>query len=461
VISIFFALTFLLSALFSGSWGYYQILSSISFILYLLTILSLFNSEPVADMIGKSWFVIPLFLVPLIIQLLLLCLDPSFSQDIMRLQFRGEAIVDGLSPYDDFEINKPPLYIWMVSAISYLLGPDEKSFRFVFVLFNSLIPPVMMLIGRQNVLGHACKGWKIGAVAYGLWPVALMETGIAGHFDPVVSFTVVLSFLFLARRRYSLSGLLLGAGFALKMFPVFLAPFFFLNIKDWKQRGVFFLCFFFVPILSSLPFLLQNPSGIIDYLMYQSSGWGSSMSFQFLLDLTGLAGNLIFIVAAVLLAAGLIFLIVAGLKGYHFHENIFIAGMISLTMLPLIYFMIILIAGTSGLGLFLGMIPIMASVSVILASILLISLSRKTKPRNDATLKNLLKSSIPLDRVMVLSALSLILLLLVSAQFHPWYLIWVAPFTMASDPRIGWTFLLLSGPLHYNAYAPWDMGGMF
>jgi hypothetical protein len=55
----------------------------------------------------------------------------------------------------------------------------------------------------------------------------------------------------------------------------------------------------------------------------------------------------------------------------------------------------------------------------------------------------------------------LILLLFTSAQFHPWYLLWTAPFVFSSSPDLFWPFLLISGPLHYNSYPPWEMGGMF
>ncbi len=461
LISIFYLFTFFLSAYFSNRWGYYQLFFSINFILYLGLVLSLSRSEITADLLKKKWSFIPLFLIPFILQLFLLMFEPSFSQDIMRLQFRGEALLDGLTPYEDFEINKPPLYIWMVASISHLLGPDPLSFRLVFIIFNSLIPPIMWSIGkiRTSPMGI---GWDLGAAAYALWPVALIETGIAGHFDPVVATLVLLSFLFLSKSSNLISGIFLGAGFALKMFPIILTPFFFFTIKKWKGRSMFFLGFFIVPVLSALPFIIRDPSGIFGYLIYQSSGWGSSNSFQFILDILfneiGLMEGLSFLLATLLLIIGTILLISRG-KGKHSH--VIMIALSILSIIPLGYFLSILLIGTKGPLLILGILPITLTISSIIFSILLWSRKRENNIPNIFRIKEILTWSMDSKNLTGLSALALILLLITSAQFHPWYLIWIAPFAIAASPRIGWTFLIMSGPLHFNSYPPWDMGGMF
>ena len=448
---IFYLASFLITASLTDRWGYYQFFFSINFVFFILLVLSLSKS----NLEDKKWIMIPIILVPFLLQLILLFNDPSFSQDIMRLQFRGEALSDGLEPYEEFEINKPPLYIWMVGIISNTLGTSQLAFRLLFVIFNSLIPATMFFIGKSNSL----KSWKVGAFAYALWPVALMETGIAGHFDPVVALAVLVSYLFLTKNNPLVSGFFLGAGFALKMFPVFIAPFFFLSLKGIKKRSQFISGFISIPIISALPFLITNPSGITEYLIYQSSGWGSSMSFQFLMDMTPIPAAVIFGFFTLILASGIIFLMFTGLKGIDHHFRFFIIPFILLSIIPAGYFLIILIAGATGFQIFYGILPFV--LSLILMALAFISIKSNYYKNNKRKVENLLTATIPLERVVELSALSLILLLITSAQFHPWYLLWTAPFAFSSSPRLTWPFLLVSGPLHYNSYPPWEMGGMF
>jgi hypothetical protein len=450
-VSILYLFTFILTAFFTDRWGYYQLFFSINFILFIALVFSLSKT----DIKKRKWIMIPLFLVPFLLQLILLFNEPSFSQDIMRLQFRGEAISDGLEPYEQFEINKPPLYIWMVGLISNTLGTSQIIFRSVFVIFNSLIPVTMFIIGKT----HSSRNWKMGAFAYALWPVALMETGIAGHFDPVVALAVLVSYLFLTKNNPLVSGLFLGAGFALKMFPVFIAPFFFLSFGGIKNRSLFILGFISIPIISALPFLITNPSGITEYLIYQSSGWGSSMSFQFIFDMTPIPATVIFGLFTSILATGMIFLIFAGLKGIDRHHRVFIIPFILLSIIPAGYFLIILIAGSTGFQLLIGILPVLLSFTLIILAFF--AIMRNDNNNNKKKVENWITATIPVDRVAAISALSLILLLFTSAQFHPWYLLWTAPFVFSSSPDRFWPFLLISGPLHYNSYPPWEMGGMF
>lgn len=449
-VSILYLFTFIITAFFTDRWGYYQLFFSINFIFFIALVFSISKT----NLEGQKWIMIPLFLVPFLLQLILLFNDPSFSQDIMRLQFRGEAMSDGLEPYEQFEINKPPLYIWMVGIISYTLGTSQLLFRLLFIIFNSLIPVTMFIIGKTN----SSRNWKMGAFAYALWPVALMETGIAGHFDPVVALAVLVSFLFLVKRNPFVSGIFLGAGFALKIFPIFIAPFFFFSLEGIKKRSFFISGFISIPVISALPFLIGNPSGLTDYLLYQSSGWGSSMSFQFLMDMTPIPRFLIFILFTSILAIGMLFLIYAGLYNKNNRSGIFLISLILLSIIPAGYYLLILIAGASGINLIIGVLPVI--ITSVLIAISFIPIIRLKNYINKKEIKNWLKAAIPFDRVAELSALSLILLLLTSAQFHPWYLLWTAPFAFSSA-RLAWSFILVSGPLHFNSYPPWEMGGMF
>lgn len=469
-----FLISLVITFTFSDRWGFYQFSAGLNFLFYLLMVASAIRSGFIGDLFskGSGWSLFVIFAVPLTLQLFLLWQAPSFSQDIHRLVFRGEAFSDGLLPYEEFEVNKPPMYIWLVGAISTLLGPSQMTFRAVFIVFNSLIPPLLYLIGNERgKLDNGSKRkemvYSTAAFAYCLWPVGMMESGIAGHFDPVVVVVVLLSFLALKRNQYLLSGLFLGAGFALKMYPALLAPFFLLSIPRWKERIYLAAGFAAAPVISSIPFIVRDPSQILGYIFYQSSDWGVSLSLRFVIDQVlssaGASTSITFPISILFLGLGmlLMILVAAGKFKSIVIEKTLLILFLFLSCIAAGYFCLILFSGPAGgLRIVLGIsVLILFLISAAIASVNLSSRDYETTEREKE------KSSIGLlisaDDMPKYCALALLLLLLVSAQFHPWYLLWAAPFALVSSPRIGWTFLILSGPLHYLVYPPWDMGSFF
>lgn len=460
-------LLFFMTVMASGTWGLFHLLAAADTSVFLLCILSALGSGFITELYskGKGWTLLVLFLLPLITQLLLLLEDPNFSQDILRLQFRGEALREGLIPYRDFEVNKPPLYVWMVGLVSTLFGSSPISFRAMFVVFNSLIPPLMHMIGErsddENLSGF---GWRTGAFAYALWPLAFLEVGLSGHFDPVVVVLVLLAYMGLVSGRTFSSGVFLGAGFALKMFPLFLIPIFFLGSSSRRSRWMLLPGFISVPLLSTLPFMISDPDGILEYLSYQSSGWGVSLSLRYVLDLglsvSGIPLITSFLLSIAVFAAGWVLMVISGMRGSGRSVTPVLLGLAFLSIVPTGSTVIVILADTTGpLISAAGVLSILVSLAFILLSFRIIRTSRRDAgpKRQHHTMRWL----IPRWNLPSTIAMVILLLLLVSAQFHPWYLMWAAPFVFASGGRTAWSFLLLSGPLQYNAYFPWDLGTHF
>lgn len=402
------------------------------------------------------------------------------SQDILRLGRRGELLMDGNFPYRDFDVNKPPLYIWMVGLLSLPFGAEQIVFRTAFSIANALIPTVMFLIHRGSVIyDHGVKkgpfgisvpniNWMAAALGYSLCPITLIETGVGGHFDPVVVLTSVLAFLFLIRKRPTISALFLGMGFALKLYPAFLAPIFFLSIPGWKDRTKFVGAFFVIPVLASLPVLFVDPALIGEYLRYQFVNWYSGFSIRYLLEIitssVSLSGKAAYYVMTAVLLLGTVYLLLRGLAGRIKR----IDTSVPFTLLLLLSFMGVAL---SSAFFFRGARTAMDLVSAVVSglySILLIGagvyLFLHWRPIGKPEFQGLYPRSIfirqiGMEWVPLLSSCILLLVVLTSAQFHPWYIAWILPFSMASGNTYwSWSTLLLLSSLQYNYYPPWEIG---
>ncbi|MGA1820960.1 MAG: glycosyltransferase 87 family protein [Thermoplasmatota archaeon] len=422
-----------------------------------------------------------LFGIALFLQLTFLLREPALSQDIMWLHMRGENMIDGKFPYQDFPVNKPPLYIWMVGLISVVFGPTEASFRIIFVLVNSAIPVVMLGIYRAGMdSGYLNRvtdgssdgglppiGWGIGALAYSLWPVGILESGLAGHFDPVVVISVLLSYLFLIRGKPIISGLFLGAGFSLKLYPIFLLPVFLLGFRKWKDRGILLAGFVSVFLISSLPILIRDPVLLLDYFVYQTAGWYSGLSVRFLmeliLDIAGFPTSAAAVILNLALAAGALYLYYRGATGKIKRKDLSLIAVLTslLIIIMLIYGISIIKAGSHSIYEWTsGMFSLGRSILFIGLSVyLFVSFDSEGGENGIQEGTKMLKRHIPVILIPTVSASVLILLLICSPQFHPWYLLWIFPFALASDPPLTWISVFLFGFLQTSAYPPWEVGG--
>jgi uncharacterized membrane protein len=96
-------------------------------------------------------------------------------------------------------------------------------------------------------------------------PLLIMVTSIQGEFDPiVVMLTILATFFLIVKKNAWLGGLFLGGAIAMKLYPVFLLPFFVIYQKKTKDRALFTLLAALPLVVISAPFL------ILDYQAYLS-----------------------------------------------------------------------------------------------------------------------------------------------------------------------------------------------
>ncbi|MCK5774044.1 MAG: hypothetical protein KAH57_09690 [Thermoplasmata archaeon] len=472
---IIFISSLVAMSLLGRSWALFRLIHSIWYLSYVSTIFLFVGSR----LSRKLWSLgglrssILLFFLALVLHIPFMVQEPLLSQDIMRMSIRGEMILDGSVPYRDFDVNKPPLYIWMVGGISYIFGPSVTSFKVIFSLFNSLVPVLMLWIGRgAPVRSHRYTGrlpeitWKTASVAYLLWPVALLEVGLAGHFDPVVVVLSLIGFGMFLRRRYVLSGVFLGAGMALKIYPLFIVPAVVLAMERWPDRFKHLAALLAVPIIVSIPIMLVDPSLMFDYLFEQTSGWGSAMSVRYLLDavsaLLVISPLLPFITMSLAMLMGGVYLNMRGLRDLiavpDNLPSLVLAGITSVMMIG--YSLIILKSGADGISDWvMGSISLVISLFfLILSFVFFLGFRGERFPAwRVFEVKGILKRHTPVKHLPLIISGVLFLLILTSPQFHPWYLLWVMPFALTAHPSWSWFLITLFGVLQVNAYPPWEL----
>jgi hypothetical protein len=100
------------------------------------------------------------------------------------------------------------------------------------------------------------------------------------------------------------------------------------------------------------------------------------------------------------------------------------------------------------------------SVVLILFLIMMLAIFRKWEPLSNVKNRKLdLNSMIPSGSIPIAITTLLFLLIMTSAQFHPWYLLCILPFIVATNKEWMWSMLVLFGIIHSLNYAPVDMIG--
>jgi len=479
----FLAYLLLLACLsfFGKDWYAFTFLHGAWFLSYLVLFYLLAGSSLIKglDRLEPWKAMLLLASVSILLQLPFLLGSPSMSQDILRMERRGEMFIDGSFPYRDFTVNKPPLYIWMVGLLSLPFGPDERMFRAFFVLVNALVPVVMYAVHKASVRPSESKvwgpfgtsipfvTWAGAAVAYSLCPIVILETALAGHYDPVVVISTLVAFLCLIKDRPYMTGFFLGLGFALKLYPMFIAPLFFFAFRAWKLRVVLFLGFFTVPVAATLPVLLVDPALVPVYLKYQFVNWYTGYSLRYALE--WLFGTLsvplkeAYYIVTSILGLGTIYYVLRGLLGKPVRSDAapLVLSMFILASMGVGLSSLFLSAGADSMvDLALGGIGIILTISstVLGLHIYLHGMDRVRPLLQGMSIGKLLTGTIPKKDVPFLASCILLLVILTSAQFHPWYLSWVLPFALASGvPQWGLTVLLFFSALQSNSYPPWEM----
>ena len=381
-------------------------------------------------MLSRERQFIILLCAAFLIRASMLVLHPTLSSDIFFAMERSRHMLDGDTPYRDFEVNKPPAYAYMLYLMGLTMGVGDVQFRLFFIAVDMLV--LFMVFRLAGLLLQKRDAFR-AAWAYALLPLAAVDIGYSGHYDPVPTFFVLAAlFLFLTRkgRWLELSSLSLGTAFALKLFPVVLLPFFLIKLKGNKRRAEYFLLFSLPMTLSLLPVLFITPHEFLNYVFNEQA--------------TGCSWNSI--------SAAIIFMVG---EGYQKEVEHIVLGITGLVLLYLYYLfrkgwrpeygwaalLVYLISWFSlWLAAALNALFLPAAAALMIALIIIGFFAGRIMPEY---ILPRLKGDIdpPLLNALLFSAT---LIILGFNRLHSWYFLWLMPLAfLHRDRRVFYAYILL------------------
>lgn len=130
----------------------------------------------------------------------------------------------------------PPLAILLdlPAWLAYQLTRSELVYQYLFKL-----PFMVSAVVTQKVLTSVSSGvWRPsglqGVYWYVLNPAVILLTTVAGGFDVIAAFLILLGYVSFSRGRHSASALLIGLAGALRLYPLVVAPVYLLGLHRQK-----------------------------------------------------------------------------------------------------------------------------------------------------------------------------------------------------------------------------------
>ncbi len=217
-------------------------------------------------------------LAALVMRWLPLAQGEVLTNDLGSMIIRGDKYLSGDTPYvKDFAVNKPPAYLYLSSGLVTVLGPDQLHFRAAAGAVDAIVAVVILVMGSRRVSPSI---GALAAVLYAINPVSVMSVGVSGHYDPYVVVCALGGLWLVLEDRPYLGSLLLGVGFALKLYPLVIIPWLLLREGRWGTRAGMAVAFALPMALSWLPVLAQNPDALGFFLNWQSD-WFPNKSFSY------------------------------------------------------------------------------------------------------------------------------------------------------------------------------------
>ncbi len=440
-------------------WRYYFnfiFLWALIIIAYLLLLINLKDSWLCKKLnkISILQLVFLLFVISILLRLVFISQKTYLSGDLeYKYVFRSQLMLDGKFPYRDFPVNKPPMYAYLLYFMGLCFGAGQLQFRIFFSLIDSLIPSMIYFIGSyvwDKKSGIVC------AFAYVFCPITFLEVGLSGHYDPVPILLVSASFFLLLKEKPIFSGLFLGLAFAFKLYPIVLVPFYLIWFKSWWQRGSFVAVYPIPMILSIIPILIAYPSGLVEYLTYQTVEWQQwgpiTGPLAELLgpSILGLKTSIIVLCVFLFLILLLFYMTAVKKKPYNFW--------VKLIILTIILMDILFVLETFKSSLNTITIGLIIICSMVILTFAYFPLSSFLDPY-------LSTSITPKENLLIQSVLAITLLIFGSAQAHPWYWLWILPFiALIKTKDFKWFFLILLMVMYPGGYLVqpnWISGWMY
>ena len=215
------------------------------FLPYVIYVLAIIISKKFSLSLEKSSF-LTIIIVAVIVQVLLLLMPITLSDDVYRYFLEGKAILNGFNPYqiplNELPVNitgeylakanntslvspYPPLALLMFLILA-LIFNNPNNFRIVFS-----IAFILAIIGLERLLSKENK-WKIVVFAWN--PLLHLETASGSHFDVLVVLIITIGLVSIQNKNSIIAAISFAVAFFLKFYAF---AFILLYWKRFTRRG--------------------------------------------------------------------------------------------------------------------------------------------------------------------------------------------------------------------------------
>ncbi|HEV8081502.1 MAG TPA: glycosyltransferase 87 family protein, partial [Chitinophagaceae bacterium] len=200
-----------------------------------------------------------LIIAGIVFRILLLFSIPNLSEDVYRFIWDGRLAANGINPFSHLpaDIMQMPaitgiskeLYLQLNSVDHYTIYPPVLQGIFwsgaklfpenvyaAIVFFKCII--LLFEVGTLFVMLQILKKLSLPkhlSLLYILNPLVITELTGNAHFDGVMIFFVLLSFLLILKNKWQASAIFLGLGIAAKLLPILFLPLIIKKKLGWKK----------------------------------------------------------------------------------------------------------------------------------------------------------------------------------------------------------------------------------
>lgn len=217
--------------------------------------------------------------------------DIKIWQDVGRRTLLGQNVYDVGVEYNWYwgYYAYPPLWM-MWCALSYVFSANLYLMILVLKL-PIIVSDVFAAQAIYNVILQKTGNEKTatkGFAYYFLNPFVILVGSVWGMFDALPVIVTFISTIHLYEKKWSSSALMLGLGIALKIYPVFLLPFYLVYMKLKQNLSLSSITKYFIlsaapTAFVSLPFLIANYKSYLFMIVFHAEHIGQ-LTYWFLLS---------------------------------------------------------------------------------------------------------------------------------------------------------------------------------
>jgi len=182
----------------------------------------------------------------------------------------ASKIMKGSLPYRDFALEYPPFALFFF-LLPRLFTTNYITYAILFGIEIFTFILIGLILVYQIALQRHLSPWKLMAV----YTIGILAIGpITGqHYDIFPGVLVLLSIFYFWQEKHGLSWFLLATGTLTKIFPAVIAPLYliyYLSRKQYRQIGTGVLTFALTGLVILLPFLIINPTSLLNLYSYHA-----------------------------------------------------------------------------------------------------------------------------------------------------------------------------------------------